>query len=144
MNHFAIPAVILSVATLLSSTAQAMEIQQFDNMDDRDQAAYVGLLVQGAETVLTNEGRTDLATQVDKLFLTKPAGDKMALGMTEFERNLVILRENDARNAISRPSDPRLEVEDVMFLTLQKNHIGLPDSFFTVNSNFRPKQPLKN
>jgi hypothetical protein len=49
--------------------------------------------------------------------------------------------ENDAKHVIDHPNDPRLEVEDVMGLTLQKNHIELPDSFFTVLSNFRPKFP---
>ena len=34
---------------------------------------------------------------------------------------------------------PRLEVEDAMFVTLQKNYIPLPDSFYTVNKNFKPK-----
>lgn len=65
---------------LFSGAAGAMEIRQFDNMDDRDQAAYVGLLVKRAEKVLTNEGRIDPAAQVDKLFLTKPAGDKNVIG----------------------------------------------------------------
>ena len=26
-----------------------------------------------------------------------------------------------------------------MFVTLQKNYIPLPDSFYTVNKNFKPK-----
>jgi hypothetical protein len=30
-----------------------------------------------------------------------------------------------------------------MFLTLEKNHIELSDSFWDVNENFRPKLPPK-
>ncbi len=64
----------------------------------------------------------------------------MHIGMVQNLRgNLAILRENDAKNAITHPTDPRLEVEDVIFLNLKKNHIDLPDNFYTVNSNFRPK-----
>jgi hypothetical protein len=37
-----------------------------------------------------------------------------------------------------------LEVEDAMAVTLKKNGIELPDSFFTVASNFQPKLPPKN
>jgi hypothetical protein len=28
-----------------------------------------------------------------------------------------------------------------MFVTLQKNHIDLPDSLYTVNKDFKPKLP---
>ena len=131
----------LVAALLFSSAAQALEIWKFDKMADYDQASYVGLLVQGAEKVLTDEGRSDLAALVNKLFLTIPAGDKMSLGMTEFERNLALLRLDDARVHEKNPKEPWLEVEDVMFSTLQKNHIDLPDNFFTVNNNFKPKFP---
>ena len=43
------------------------------------------------------------------------------------------------KHAAAHPNDPRLEVEDAMFVTLQKNYIPLPDSFYTVNKNFKPK-----
>ncbi len=102
MNRFTkvLVGAFMSAAMLSVSAAQAMEIRQFDKMADQDQAEYVGLLVQGAERVLRNEGRADLAAQVDKLFLTIPAGDKMSLGMTEFERNLALAREDDATNVL--------------------------------------------
>jgi hypothetical protein len=63
------------------------------------------------------------------------------IGMVEFEINLALLRVNDAKNAAAHPNDPGLEVEDAMFVTLQKNHIDLLDSFFTAASNFKPKFP---
>ena len=93
---YASTVLLASAAMLFSSAAQAMEIRQFDKMADQDQSEYVGLLVQGAEKVLTDEGKADLAAQVDKLFLTIPAGDKMSLGMTEFELNLARARVADA------------------------------------------------
>jgi len=61
--------------------------------------------------------------------------------MTEFEINLALLRLADAKNAENNPNDPRVEVEDVMAITLEKNGIKLPDSFCTVAKNFKPKFP---
>ncbi|MGC1660329.1 MAG: hypothetical protein WA737_09975, partial [Candidatus Acidiferrales bacterium] len=61
----------------------------------------------------------------------------------EFYLNLALLRVEDVKNIQKNPNDPRIEVEDVMTATLQKNHIDLPDSFYTVLSNFKPKFPPK-
>src|ERR1700674_3753072 len=73
LNKF-LAATFLSAAMLFTTGAQAMEIRQFDKMADQDQAEYVGLLVQGAEKVLTDEGRSDLAAQVEHLFTTRNPG----------------------------------------------------------------------
>jgi hypothetical protein len=143
MNGFKkyMAATFLSAAMLFTSAAQAMEIRQFDKMADQDQAEYVGLLVQGAEKVLIDEGRTDLQQQVHQLFSTMPSGDSMPLGMTEFERNLALARVADAKRVIRDPNARRLEVEDAMIVTMRKNGIELPPSFLTVASNFKPKLP---
>ena len=143
MNQFSksLAATFLSAAMLFTNAAQAMEIRQFDKMAIPDQSEYVGLLVQGAEQVLRDEGRADLAAQVDHLFTTKDPGDAHTIGSVEFELNLALARVNDAKHAEKNPNDPRLEVEDAMFVTLQENHIDLPDSFYTVNKNFKPKLP---
>jgi hypothetical protein len=137
-------ATFLSAAMLFASVAQAMEIRQFDKMSDQDQGDYIGDLIVGAEKVLTDDGKPELAAQVKHLFTTKNQGDLDTIGMVEFERNLALLRVNDAKNAEKHPKDPRLEVEDVMGITLEKNHIKLPDSFFTVMKDFKPKHPSKD
>jgi hypothetical protein len=133
----------LSEAMILTS-AQAMEIRQFDKMADQDQGDYIGDLIVGAENVLTGEGRADLAAQVKQLFTTKNPGDLDTIGGVEFERNLALARVADAKRAAQNPNAPRVEVEDAMAVTLQKNHIDLPDSFFTVNKNFKPKHPIQS
>jgi len=140
LNKFLV-ATFLSAAMLFSGAARAMQIQQFDKMADADQKAFIIALIQGAERVLTDEGRPDLSAQVSKLFTTNDPGDQISIGMTEFIRNLAIIRADDAKHAVDHPDDPRLEVEDAMFATLDKNYIPLPDSFFTVASNFKPKLP---
>ncbi|MGH8200909.1 MAG: hypothetical protein ACREVO_11190 [Steroidobacteraceae bacterium] len=122
-----------------------MEIRQFDKMADRDQAEYVGSLVQGAEDLLTNEGRPDLQEKMHKLFSTIPTGDKMFLGMTEFERNLALARVADVERAAKDPSAHRLEVEDALLVTLKRNNIPLSQDFIrdfrAFNNGFRPKFP---
>jgi hypothetical protein len=143
-NRFLVVAAFLSAAMLLPGMVQAMEIRQFDKMADQDQADYVVALINGAEKILTDEGRPDLAAQVEHLFTTKDPGDADTIGMVEFIRNLALLRVADAKNAQENPKDPRVEVEDAMAVTLQKNHIDLPDSFFTVNKNFKPKHPIQS
>ena len=141
MNRFnkLLAATFLSAAMLFTSAAQAMQIQQFDKMAKQDQNDFIGDLIGGAQKVLIDEGRSDLAAQVQKLFTEIPPGDQISLGLNEFESNLELLRIADAKNAAAHPNDPRVEVEDAMAATLHKNHIELPDSFFTVNKNFKPR-----
>jgi hypothetical protein len=134
-------ATILAAALLFAGAAQAVEIRQFDKVDKQDQRAYVALLVQSAKKALIDQGRSDLAAQVDQLFTKTPSGDKMPLGMTEFERNLALARLSDLDRIAHDPNARRLEVEDAMYVTLEKNGITLPDSFFTAVSNFKPRFP---
>jgi hypothetical protein len=147
LNRFAIPVVILSVATLLTSAAQAMEIQRYDKMALQDQNDYAIALIFGAQKVLISEGGSDLAAQVQKLFTATPAGDVAALGLTEFESNLDLARVADAKRVTQDPSAHRLEVEDAMLVTLKKNDIPLSEdfikSFRAINRGFQPKLPVK-
>jgi hypothetical protein len=142
VNRFALPAVIVS-AVLLSAAAQAMELRQFDKMATQDRSDYVASLVIGTQQVLTDEGSPDLADQIHKLFTDTPVGDEASIGMTEFMRNLARARVADAERAAQVPNAHRLEVEDAMLVTLQKNNIALSQAFVkafrAINSNFRPR-----
>jgi predicted extracellular nuclease len=93
----------LSAAILFVTSADAMEIRQFDKLANQDQSDYIGDLITGAEKVLNDEGKSDLAAQVKRLFTTKNPGDADVIGMVEFERNLAILRLYDAKNAKNTP-----------------------------------------
>jgi hypothetical protein len=132
---------MLSAALVVSAPAQAMEIQQFDKMASEDKGEYISQLVGGAEQVLKAEGRANLAARVETLFTTTEPGDQHTLGMVEFQLNLARARVTDAKNVEKTPSAQRLDVEDAFAVTLKKNHIDLPDSFFTVGRGFRPKYP---
>ncbi len=132
-------------ATLFLTSAQAMEIRQFDKMATQDRSDYVASLLIGTQQVLTEEGRPDLADQIHKLFTDTPVGDEASIGMTEFMRNLARARVADAQRAAQVPNAHRLEIEDVMLVTLQKNNIPLSQGFVrtlrAINSNFEPKFP---
>jgi hypothetical protein len=110
-------------------------------MADQDQARYIGDLIVGAEKVLTDAGEPMLAVQIKQLFTTKNAGDADTIGMVEFERNLARARLADAKRAETDGNSARLEVEDALAVTLKRNSIDLPKTFYTVNTKFRPKLP---
>jgi hypothetical protein len=126
-----------------AGAAQAMEIRQFDKMATQDRSDYVASLVIGTQQVLTEEARPDLADKIHKLFTEVPPGDEIALGMTEFTSNLDRARLADVQRAAQDPTAHRLEVEDAMLVTLQKNNIPMSrefvQTFRAINSNFRPK-----
>jgi hypothetical protein len=143
MNRFAILAAVLSAAMLVSGAARAMEIRQFDKMADQDQAEYLGDLIVGAEKVLADAGKPALAAKVKQLFTTKLGNDADTIGMVEVERNIAILRLDDFKHHEQKPNDPWIEIEDVFSFTMHKNEIELPDAFYDVNKNFRPKLPPK-
>jgi hypothetical protein len=136
-------ATVLSASLLVASASQAMEIRQFDKMATQDRSDYVASLVIGTQQVLTDEGRPDLADQIHKLFTDTPVGDEASIGMTEFMRNLARARVADAERAAQVPNAHRLEIEDAMLVTLQKNNIALSQAFVkafrAINSNFRPR-----
>ena len=145
MERFTLSAALLCAGALLSGAAQAVEIRQFDKMATQDRSDYVASLVIGTQQVLTDEGRPDLADQIHKLFTETPVGDEASIGMTEFMRNLARARVADAERAAKDPNAHRLEVEDAMLVTLQKNNIP-PSSAFVrdfraINNNFQPKSP---
>jgi hypothetical protein len=133
----------LPAAIFFACTAQATEIRQFDRMNPDDQDRYVADLIIGAEEVLRNTGQAGKAAEVGRLFSEVKPGDTNSLGMVEFEVNLARARLAAARRLDKDPNAKRLEVEDAMAGTLEKNGIEVPDAFFAVLADFRPKYPLK-
>ena len=143
MNRFrSLSATVVSVVMLLPGPAQAMEVQVYERMSVNDRADYTGVMVGGAERVLTEAGRADQAAQVEKLFTTVLPGDQHSLGMVELELNLAALDKADADNFVKNPNAKPLPVELAMIVTLKKNGIILPKSFMHVGDNFQPKDSL--
>jgi len=61
-------ATFLSAAMLFTNVAQAMDIKDYFKMANQDQGRFDQGLLTGAEKVLNDEGRADLAAQLDTLF----------------------------------------------------------------------------
>jgi hypothetical protein len=146
MDRFhSLPAMVISTVMLLSGTAQAMEIRQFDKMAQDDRAEYVSELVSGAEKVLTGQDSADQAKNVENLFTTNAPDGNTSIGMSQFMLDLAKARLADAQRALKDPTAQRLEVEDAMLVTLKKNNIPLSQDFIrdfrAINSSFRPKYP---
>jgi hypothetical protein len=133
---------LVSAVMLFPVVTQAMQIRQFDKMAGPDQDAYVVELVQGAERVLNEAGKTADAQAIHKLFTTNDTNG-VSVGMNEFMLTLALARKADADRVIKDPNATRLEVEHAMIVTLKKNSIELPQSFMHVADNFRPKLPAR-
>ncbi len=80
-------------------------------------------MVQMTKLAFRNEGRADLADQVDKLFTTTDAGDTSPIGVIEVVRNIAIARVADLKRVKENPQARRIQVEDALLLTLKKNNI---------------------
>jgi hypothetical protein len=136
-------ALLISTFLLMGRAGQAMEIEKFDKMAAQDQSEYIVVLIEGAQQVLIKEGKKELAAKIHALFTTTLPGDDAPVGTVEFESNLARARLADVRRLQKDPRATRLEVEDAMIATIEKNGIPLPDAFFAVASGFRPKFPPK-
>jgi hypothetical protein len=137
-------ATFLAAVLILSTTAQAMEIQLFDKMDQDDRAEYVSALIRGAEKALTDAGKPDQAGQVRDLFNTNPPDGNISIGMSDFMLTLAKARLADAQRAEKDPNARRVQVEDAMAVMLKKLHgIELPQSLFSAAKDFKPRHPLQ-
>ena len=131
--------VFMSAATLLAGTAQAIEIQLFDRMAGDDQIRYVGQLEDSVEAAI--KGDPALLARVKRFFLAKQPGENLS-GMGRFELNLALARIADIDTAEKNPNARRLELEDVLYVTMERNGIALPKTFRPTAANFRPKFPI--
>jgi hypothetical protein len=128
-------AFLSAAALVVSAPIQAMQIEVFDRIATRDRQDYVNLLMESAQKVLNEAGRQNDAGKARQLFTEIQKGNALPKGEAEFENNLALARVADGS---SGSKGPRLTVEDAFAVTLKKNGIELPGSFFTVTSKFLP------
>jgi len=135
----------LCAAMLVTTSAHAMELQQFELMADDDQYRYIGDLLWGAMKVLRDGGKPEAAGQVSKLFLHDPSDDDQTStdAVIDFGKEMVSASAYDAKHVSEDPNARRLQVEDVMRVTLKDLGIEVPDSFMTVAGTFKPALPPK-
>ena len=136
--------IIISATLLLGSAAQAMDIAVYFKMADRDQGQFDNTLFVGAKQLLMQEGRTDLANQLDRLFTEVKTGNKLSDGMADYQANLGAMVVAEVKRQARNPSLPHLQAERAFRDAAQDHGIALPPAFDTVASNFHPNLPPKN
>jgi hypothetical protein len=134
----------LSATMLLLTTAQAMEIQNFDKMAEDDQAEYVADLIQGSEDVLHDAGKRDQAEKLRHLFADIATGDQISPGVAESNVNLAGVRAAEVSRQKRDPKLRHLEVEDAFNATAEDHGIQLPEAFKTVGAHFHPQHAPKD
>jgi hypothetical protein len=133
----------MSAAMLCSSVAPAMDIKDYFKMADQDQGRFDQSLLTVAEKLLNDEGRADLAAQLDKLFTEVKAGNKLSDGMADYQANLGAMLIAEVNREVRNPNLQHLQAERA-FRDAAKDHgIPLPPAFDTVASGFKPKFPPK-
>ncbi len=130
--------VFTSTLLLFTTTAQAMEIWHFNQMTSDDQINFISLLVASVE----KSTKPDQLPRVQRFFKNKQPGEAIS-GMGQFEMNLSLATVADLDAFARNPKARRLEVEDVMYTTLERNGIALPESFRPV-VRFQPKVPFSS
>jgi hypothetical protein len=145
MNHFtqSLVTTFLSAATLFTSAAQAMDIKDYFKMADQDQGRFDQTLLTGAEKVLNDEGRADLAAQLDKIFTEVKPGNKLSDATADYQANLGAMLIAEIKREARNPNLPHLQAEKAFRDAAQDNGITLPAAFDTVASNFHPQFPPK-
>ena len=141
MNRFnkVLIAAFMSAAILFATAAQAMKLQQFDRMADQDQIDYISQLVARVHASVSADQRS----KVDKFFKARDTGyGEGVSGMTAFELDLARLRSAELKPVAGGMKLQGADVEQVLFKTLQRNGIILPQSFLTVPMSFQPKHTL--
>jgi hypothetical protein len=107
-------------------------------MADQDQGRFDQSLLTGAEKLLNDEGRADLANQLDTLFTEVKAGNKLSDGMAEYQARLGAMLGAEVDREVRNPNLPHLQAERA-FRDAAKDHgIPLPSAFDTVASDFHP------
>jgi hypothetical protein len=143
MDRFTLSAAMLSAAVLISSAAQATDISDYFKMADQDQGQFDQTLLTGAEKVLNDEGRTDLANQLDALFTEVKPGNKLSDGMADYLARLGAMLGAEVEREVRNPNLPHLQAERA-FRDAAKDHgISLPPAFDTVAKDFQTKFPPK-
>jgi hypothetical protein len=127
------------VMLLFATVAQATQIREFDRLSGDDQIRFVDQLAQSTQDA--SNGDPALSAKVRYFFEPKHTGDQVG-GMRKFEMNLCLARLADIDAAAKSPHARRIEIEDVMYTTLEFNGIVLSKNFRPAALTFRPQKPL--
>jgi hypothetical protein len=99
--------------------------KQFDEMDLYDQAEFVAVMIDTAQTALRNAGKGDVANQIEELFTQMGPNDDISSGFARFIDNVDQARRADMKTLGENPTSARVSVEWALFWTLEQNNIKL-------------------
>jgi len=144
MIRIAISVAIISAVISLSGAARAMDIKDYFKMADQDQARYNQTLLDGAEKLLRDQGRLELALRLDKLFTEITPGNQISQGMAEYTLNLSDMLKAEIKREANNPSLPHLQAERAFRDVAQDHRMALPPTFETIAAGFRRQFPLRD
>ena|SRR5688572_13491223 len=122
--------VLLSAIALWPHQSAAMTVDHFDRMITEDQRHYVMFLVKETKKLLMDQGQSDLARSVERLFREIPSGENRSRGERQFEASMATARASKIR--ISLRHAPSGEVEFAFVDALFKLGIKPAPAFFTL------------
>ncbi len=132
------------LAGMLSiDAAQAMDIKDYFKMADQDQGQFDNALFDGAKQLLKDEGRSDLADQLEQLFTEVKPGNKLSEGFAEYQARLGAMLGAEVNREVRNPNLPHLQAERAFRDAARDHGIPLPPAFDIIAKDFHPKFPPK-
>lgn len=129
-------------APSLVTSASALTIGRFINMNNDDEAAFVALLVDGTSQMLKAAGHPDQASKVIALFHDTSNNG----GVHLLANNLKTINAVNNRNGVN-PNNraPVLQVEDAMSLTFKDAGIIVSTKdLLIISKDFAPSGPSRS
>ncbi len=133
--------IFLSAILLSPGMARAMDIKDYLKMADQDQGRFDRSLLTGAEKLLSDEGRTDLADRLNRLFTDVKAGNNLGDGTVDYRANLGAMAISEVRREAWNPNLPHLQAEKAFREAAENHGIPLPPAFDAIAGDFHPLFP---
>jgi len=123
------------VALCLPVPLAAMPYRQFDTMNMLDQAEYIAVMADTAQSIFSVSDGANYAAQIEQLFATVAPGASMSLGLAELEGNIDEIRVQDAERFAKDPKARPMDVEVALLVTLKKNNIPITQPYVNAVAN---------
>jgi hypothetical protein len=123
--------------------AQALDIKDYFELADKDQGRFDQSLLTGAERVLNDAGRKDLADQLDRVFTEVKSGNKLSDAFAEYQARLGAMLGAEVNREVRNPNLPHRQAERAFRDAAESHGVHLPAAFNSIASDFRPEFPAK-
>ena len=130
---------LISFLPLVTTSAQAMTVEDFGRMNNDDEATYVTLLIEASAQMLKTQGQPD---QASKLIAYFKVPGKFG-GVQQLAAHIEAINGLNKRHAIN-PNNraPVYQIEDAMESTLKEQGFLVPAKYLLARGkDFRPEGP---